>query len=204
MQLKCILKFGIAGAYQALGNNEQAVEFYKKAMELAPNNADIPYYIASIYANMNNWDKAGEFTKIALKKNPMQSQAKELDDYITSKKTEGLLEQAVKIYEQEKYPEAIAMFDKIIKQTPNEATLYYYRALSFDALKNYKKAIEDYKKAVGLSPELNIAYYSIGVDYDSLGDYKLAKEYYQTYVDMIQEDNTYKEYAQSRLKELSK
>ena len=195
---------GIAAAYQALGNNDKAIENYNLAMSIDNADANIPYYIAAIYANSNDLEKAEQFTKIALNKNPMHSQAKELDAYIVSKKSEGLLEQAVKFYEDENYNDAITLFGKIISVNPKDSTLYYYRALSYDALKNYQYAINDYLEAVKLSPQLNISYYSIAVDYDNLGNYKAATEYYQKYINLIADDNEYKQYALSRLKELSK
>ncbi len=195
---------GIAGAYQALGNNDKAIEYYKSALSVEPSNADIAYYIAAIYANNNNIEQAAQYVKTALEKNPMHEQAKELSSYITSKQTESLMENAVKLYQDEKYADAITVFDKIIKLNPNDANVYYYKALSNDALKNYQKAIADYKNAIKYSPEMNISYYLIAVDYDNLGNYKSAKEYYKKYIGLISDNNEYKQYAQTRLKELDK
>ena len=192
---------GIAASYQMLGNSTAAIEYYKKAMAMDADNADFPYAAAAIYADLGDMAKAEEYNKLALSKNKMHSQAKELAVYIASKQTENLLEDAVKLYEDEKYTEAAAMFDKIIKINPN---VYYYRGLTYDALKNYQKAIADYKSAVKLSPEMNIAYYLIAAAYDNSGNYKAAKEFYQKYVNSIADDNEYKQYSITRIKELSK
>lgn len=194
---------GIAGAYQALGNNQKAIEYYKLAMSIEPNNADIPYYIAAIYVNSNDFENAEQYIKLALSKNPAHSKTKELESYIISKKTESLMETAVKVFEDEKYQEAVSLFDKVIQLSPNDANAYYYRALSFDALKNYQKAINDYKTVIRISPQMSIAYYLIAVDFDNLKSFVTAKDYYKKYIEMVVDDNEYKKYAETRIKELS-
>ena len=193
---------GIAASYQSLKNNDKAIEFYKKAMDLDSNNSDLPFYIASIYANQNNFKQASNYAQIALTKNPSNTKAKELSDYISSKQTEGILTQAIQMYDEKKYNEAISLFDKVLRITPTNATVYYYRAMSFDALNNYQKAIADYKSTLKYAPEMTIAYYSLGVDYDALNNYQSAKENYQKYIDLTDEDNDYKNYAQIRIKEI--
>lgn len=193
---------GIAAAYQSLNNNAEAVNYYKKAMELDSKNDEIPFYIASIYANANDFVNAKQYTDIALSKNPSNSQAKELSKYISDKQTENLLSQAVKLYEDQKYSQALAMFNNVIKLNPANATVYYYRAMTYDALNDYQKAISDYKATLKYAPEMVIAYYSLGVDYDSLNNYQSAKENYKKYVELTVEDNDYKKYAQSRINEI--
>ena len=43
------------------GSVEAVLEYYKKAMELAPKNDELPFYIASIYANENDLGDGIEF-----------------------------------------------------------------------------------------------------------------------------------------------
>ena len=113
------------------------------------------------------------------------------------------LANALSLYDEAKYDEAIALFTKILEVNSTNATVYYYRAMSFDALKEYQKAILDYKSTLKYAPEMYISYYSLGVDYDALGDYQLAKENYKKYVQNTFEDNDYKKYAQSRIGEIN-
>ncbi|MBQ8887455.1 MAG: tetratricopeptide repeat protein [Candidatus Gastranaerophilales bacterium] len=193
---------GIAASYQSLNDNANAITYYKKAMELAPENSDIPFYIASIYVNVNEIVKAKEYAEISLSKNKNNSQAKELVEYINAKEAETLLSDAVKKYDEKKYTEAITLFDKVLSLTPLNATIYYYRAMTHDALNNYEKAISDYKSVLKYAPDMIIAYYSLGVDYDALNNYPQAKINYQKYVDATMEDNAYKTYAISRINEI--
>ncbi len=193
---------GIAACYQSLKNYEKAIEYYKKAMELDSKNSDIPYYIASLFADSNNFEQAKVYANISLSKNPANTQAKEILDYVNAKDIEKDLAKAVELYDAQKYNEAIALFDKVLKIEPSNATVYYYRAMSFDALNNYQKAIADYKSTLKYAPDMVIAYYSLGVDYDSIENYSAAKENYKKYVELINEDNDFKKYAQSRINEI--
>ena len=193
---------GVAASYQALKNNKEAINYYKKAMELDPKNSDLPYYIASIYVNDNDIQNAKQYIEITLSKNPMHKQAQELASYLTDKESETMLAQAASLYDAQKYSEAIAIFDKVLKTSPTNATVYYYRAMCFDALNNYQKAVSDYKSTLKYAPDMVIAYYSLGVDYDALADYKSAKENYKKYVELSVEENDYKTYAQSRINEI--
>lgn len=194
---------GIAASYQSLKDNNFAIEYYKKAMELDTKNSDIPYYISAIYANLDDFEKASDYIQISLSKNPLNSKAKELSDYISAKQSELLLADAVKFYDEQKYKDAIFIFDKILKINPENATVYYYRAMSYDALNDQHKAILDYKSTLKYAPEMTIAYYSLGVDYDSLNNFKAAKENYIKYVENTNEDNDFKKYAQARIDEIN-
>ena len=193
---------GIAASYQALSNSQEALNYYKKAMELAPDNEDIPVYIASLYVNLNDNANAKKYIDIALGINPNNKQAKELSQYLLAKDSDVLIDQAVDLYNAQKYNEAIVIFNKILETDSKNATIYYYRALSYDGLNNYQKAIEDYKSTLKYAPDMTIAYYSMAVDYDVLKNYQLAKENYVKYVDLSTEDNEYRQYAKSRIAEI--
>lgn len=194
---------GIAASYQSLSNNQMAIEYYKKAMELDKKNIDIPYYIASLYATENDLVNAKQYLDFVLNKKSSHQQAKELLSYITEKQTSDLLVNAVNLYDSQKYEDAIKEFDKVVQITPKDANIYYYRALSYDALKNYEKAIADYKLTLKYNPEMTIIYYSLGVDYDALSNYELAKDNYKKYVELAKEDDDYKKYAQARIDEIN-
>ena len=193
---------GIAASYQALNNYQEAINYYKKAMGIDNKNADLPYYIASIYANNNDLEHSKQYVEIALSKNPVHAKAKELSEYIDAKNVETLLANGVKLYEENKYKEAIEKFSKVIQLTPDNATIYYYRAMSFDGLNDYQKAIADYKQTLKYAPDMIIAYYSMGVDYDALNDFTSAKENYKIYVEKSVTDDDYRRYAQSRINEI--
>lgn len=193
---------GIAASYQALNDTKEAINYYKKAMGLDNKNSDLPFYIASIYANNNDLTNAKQYTEIALNKNPNHTKAKELSEYIDAKNLETLLSNAVKLYEEKNYKEAITEFNKVLQISPSNATVYYYRAMAFDGLNDYQKAISDYQQTLKYAPDMIIAYYSMGVDYDALNNFTAAKENYKIYVEKSVTDDDYRRYAQSRINEI--
>lgn len=193
---------GIAASYQALSNSKEAINYYKKAMELAPENEEIPVYIASLYVNDGDDASAKIYIDAALGINPENKQAKELRQYLNTKTSQTLMQNAVDLYNAKQYSDAIQALDKLIASDSKNSTGYYYRALSYDALNNYEKAIQDYKSTLKYAPDMEIAYYSMAVDYDALGNYKAAKENYIKYVDLSSEDNEYRQYAQARINEI--
>ena len=193
---------GIAASYQALNNTQEALNYYKKALDLSPKNSDLPFYIASLYVDLNDMTSAKQYAKMSLARNQSNKQAKELLTYIEEKETADILTNAVSLYENKKYTEAVDALTKVITAAPNNANAYYYRAMCYDELKKYENAISDYKSAVKYAPDMSIVYYSIAVDYDALKNFKSAKENYKKYVELNTEDNDYKKYAQSRIDEI--
>ena len=46
---------GLAGAYNELKQPEKAIEYYKQALKLSPNNSELVYSIGAIYVNMQKY-----------------------------------------------------------------------------------------------------------------------------------------------------
>lgn len=193
---------GIAASYQALSNNTEAINYYKKAMLLDSKNADIPFYIASLYIKTNDFVNAKQYLNKVIAISPEHKQAKEFLQYIKDKETDDLLTNAVSLYDSQKYNETVTLLNKVIASNPQNATAYYYRALSYEGLSNYQNAIADYKNTLKYAPDMLISYYMLGVAYDSLNNYQAAKENYKKYVELSTEDNDYRQYAQKRIQEI--
>jgi len=194
---------GIASSYQELGNSQKALEYFKQALKLDAKNADLQYYVGTLYYNMNDLTNARPYLAAALKLNPKNEDAKKLVDYIDSVSAVGKLDNAYNLYNDGRYPEAIALLNEIIKVVPENSTAYYYRGLVYDGQKKYAQAIKDYENALKYSPDFTLSYYSIAVDYDNLQKYAEAKSNYQKFVDSAKETNEYTDYAKKRLSEIN-
>ena len=66
---------GVATSYQELGDKENAIEYYKKALSLKPLDSDIAYYIACLYGEKEDYKSAKEYLQksIAFNKNNTQA-----------------------------------------------------------------------------------------------------------------------------------
>ena len=62
---------GIASSYQELGDNDNAIEYYKKALELKPVDSDIAYYIACLYGEKEDYENAKIYLEKACLLNPV-------------------------------------------------------------------------------------------------------------------------------------
>ena len=194
---------GVASAYQNLGDTDKAIEYYKKAFDLAPTNSEIAYYIAALYADKEDMGNAQIFAQKSLALNKTNKNAKELLDNINANVDAQNLEKAIAMFDKEQYDESLPLFNDIISKDSKNAYALYYRGMIYDTKKQYNDAINDYKKAILQNPDLAIVNYLIGIDYDMLEKYKDAMSYYKAFIATYSEDDDFLKYANTRIGELA-
>lgn len=194
---------GAASAFQNLGDNDKAIQYYKEAFKLAPTNSDIAYYIAALYAEKEDISNAQTFAQKSIALNKNNKYAKELLESLNAQISSQNLERAIALFDEEKYNESLALLNQILSSNPKDAYALYYRGMIYDAQKNYNEAISDYKKAISYNPDLAIVNYLIGVDYDMMEKYKDAMTYYKAFTATYSEDDDFKKYADTRIGELA-
>lgn len=194
---------GIASAYQNLGEIDNAIIYYEKALELSPTNSDIAYYIAALYTEKEDYTNAKNYVDKSLTLNKNNKPAKELLENINNQIASENLEQAIALFDETKYDESMTILNQILQANTKDAYALYYRGMIYDTQQKYKEAITDYKKAITYNPELTIINYLIGVDYDMLEQYKEAMSYYQAFTTTYTEDDDYSKYAKTRIDELA-
>ncbi|MFA7658747.1 MAG: tetratricopeptide repeat protein [Candidatus Gastranaerophilaceae bacterium] len=194
---------GIAACYKALNNDAQAIEYYKKALAISPN-SDVAYYMGVLYSEKENWLASKTYLKKAIAINPNNTKAKELLGTVIEQANIKLVDDGSALYDKADYPKALAIFNRVLQDDPKNPYAYYYKGLINDVNKKYIFAISEYKKAIQYNSELTIIYYLMALDYDNLAQYKTALANYKKYVSVTTEDNEYKKYSQSRIKELKK
>lgn len=193
---------GVASCYQNMGDNDKAIEYYKKALNLAPQNSDIAYYIAALYADKEDISNAKGYAEKAVSLNKDNKQANELLESLNAQLASQELDKAISLFDSENYTESLALLNKILSAQPDDAYALYYRGMIYDTQKKYSQAITDYKKAISINPDLTIVNYLIGVDYDMLEQYKNAVSHYKAFTNKYAENDDYMKYAQTRLGEL--
>lgn len=194
---------GIAACYKGLNNDTQALEYYKKAFVLSPN-SDIAYYIGVLYSEKENWATSKTYLKQALALNPSNTKVKDLLGTVVEQANIKLVDDAITLYDKADYVKASSIFNKVLQDDPKNAYALYYKGLILDSEKKYLLAIGEYQKAIKYNTDLTIIYYLMGLDYDNITQYKTALGNYKKYVAVTTENNDYKKYALTRIKELKK
>lgn len=190
---------GVAACYQGLNQYDSAINYYKQAEKLAPQDSEIKYYIGAMYVQKGDYANAEVYLKPISQK---LSQANELLAFISQKSSMEALELAIKDFEAGAYDACLEKLNQLLVKDLDNAYGYYYRAMVFDAKNERLKAIEDYKKVVELAPDIVIANYLLAIDYDTLQKFLDAHRAYKTFVEKYDKDDEYKQYSIKRLEDL--
>lgn len=193
---------GVATSYQQLGDTDNAIEYYKKALDIKKVDSDIAYYIAVLYGEKEDYTNAKNYLGKAIAFNKNNKQAIEYLKSIDDMDMANLLNDAISKYESEKYDEALADFNKLISKNANNDYALYYRGMIYDSKSKHNEAIADLKKAYNLNKDFTICPYMIASNYDALKKVKEAVEYYELYANSDVPDDDYKKYAKARAEEL--
>ena len=192
---------GAAASYQAMENYDKAIEYYRKAEQINPKNAEIPYYIGYLYSEQQKWMDAETYLKKAISLNP-ESEAKNLLTYVLQNYSLGALNEGIDLFEKNDFQSALTKFNEVIKKEAGNAYAYYYRGLIYDEQNKRQLAINEYLNVLKYSKDLPIANYMLAVDYDTLEKYKEAYKYYNIFISSYTTDDEYLKYAKTRVEEL--
>ncbi|MBD5402431.1 tetratricopeptide repeat protein [bacterium] len=193
---------GVATSYQELGDSTNAIEYYKKAFSLKPLDSNIAYYIAVLYGEKEDYNNAKTYLQKALSLDKNNKQAEEYLASIEDMNKSNLLNDAIALYDENKYDESLVKFNELLSKDKQNAYALYYRGMIYDTKEQRNEAIADLKEAYSLNNEFTICNYLIASDYDALGKFKDAYTYYTAYANSNVEDDEYKQYAKARAEEL--
>lgn len=193
----------IATCWQNLDNMQEALNAYKSAFTLNPKSADTAYYIATILIdNVGSRDEGLSYLNKALSLNPNHEDAKQLLSYVTEQGQMQELETAMNLFEQEKYDESLEILNTLLLKNSQNAYALYYRGMIYDAKEKLHEAIKDYELAIKINRDLSIVNYLLGVDYDTLNKSKDALRNYEAFLANYEDEDDFKAYAMSRVKDL--
>ncbi|MBQ8459485.1 tetratricopeptide repeat protein [bacterium] len=193
---------GAASSYQELGDRQNAIEYYKKALSLKPVDTNIAYYIACLYGENDDYEHAKDYLQKAITFDKNNTQAVEYLKSIEEAEKSNLLNSAIALYDESKFDESFDKFNELLSKDSQNAYALYYRGMIYDTKEKRNEAIADLKKAYSLNNDFTICNYLIASDYDALGKYKDAYNYYIAYANSDVQDDEYKKYAKDRAEEL--
>ena len=181
-------------AYDAMGEHDQAISNYNKAIRLVPDNA-YPYNFRGIaYAAKGDYDRAILDYDRAIGFDPKFAGA--YNNRGVSYAAKGDYDRAISDYDKAiqlnpvyaetydnrgalylhkgNYDQAISDFTKAIQINRNDLEAYQARASIYTKTGKYDKAISDYDKVIQVNPDFEKAYYNRGTAYGYKGLYDQA------------------------------
>jgi len=160
---------------------ENAIKFYKQAIEKNPKNKSARIGLANAHFRMAEEDKTGGARELLLKAlsnleianniNPEKRDYEIIQKMRDTCYTLGLLYKEAKDYEQ-----AIEYLEKSIKIDSGFSKGYSELGNVFSKQERYTKAIEYNNKAIEVNPEYSEAYVNLGDIYKKRNEYDKAEE----------------------------
>lgn len=135
--------------------HKEAIAQYEKALELDPKNSQILLRIGIAYSQMDEANKAFQFTKQASSLDPSYTAFYQLG-FIYAKKNE--------------FEKSLEAFDRALAINPESYVIEFHKGYVYLAQKEYDKAIQSFRRVIALNPKFVHAHLSLGGAYLSKGD----------------------------------
>ena len=145
-------------------NHIEAINFFKKAQKIRPDNNLIHFNLANAFSESGNDLEAIKYYKIAIRldKNHLGS----------------CLNFGKSLHQLQRYDDALSHYDQAIKLKPDFAEAYYNKGNTLKNLKRYDDALSHYDQAIKLKPNFAEAYYNKGNTLNDFKHYEEALFYY--------------------------
>jgi len=186
-------------AYGDSGMYKEAIEAYKQAIKIDPDDAEAHFNLGVTYGDSGMYKEAIEAYKQAIRIDPNLAEA-HLGLGLTYNNS-GMYKEAIEAYKQAiridpdyadahnnlgvtyyesgKYKEAIEAFKQAIRIDPDFAWAHYNLGLTYNNSGMHKEAIDAYKQAIRIDPDFVRAHLNLGLSYISLNDRGSALEQYE-------------------------
>ena len=181
------------------GQDQKALEYFKKAAEKDPNSTTAWYGLGYCYAGQNSYTDAIAAYRHAIQTNPTNAISYfHLGNYLSKL---GRYDEAIETIKQavlinpefeEAYfnlgiiylktgrlEEGKEAFQNVIRINPGSKTAHYNMAVTCTSLGQYEEAVEAFQKAISIQPDFTEAHFNLGVVYGELGNSQDELEEYK-------------------------
>ncbi len=141
-------------AFHDAGKYEKALKKYQQALKLVPNSPVIYYEMSLTYFNKQDYKSAIKYSDKVIKSKSQST----VSGYVIKGSSLDMMGKTKK---------SIKLFEKVIKEYPNQYLLHYNLALNYFKIGELKKAEEGFMNAIGINPEHASSHLMLGyVEYD--------------------------------------
>ncbi|MGF1490105.1 MAG: tetratricopeptide repeat protein [Prochloraceae cyanobacterium] len=160
-----------------LGKYDLAIEDFERVLKIDSNSVEVYYYLGIAYFGLNKNREADEnlteFIRLSLPGNSFLKNAYDRRAAARAKIND--------------YLGAIEDYSRSIDLDPDNASLYFYRAIIYTLMADDRLAKEDYTKAIALNPNYAQAYFNRGDFCLQLADISGAIQDYQKAADLYRQ-----------------
>ena len=154
----------IAMCYRRSGNDMKAVNYYKKAHELAPSDLSINIALAGLYLKMKNYEEGLVISERGLK--------------VDNKNNEMLFWNGFFNYATGNYKEALSKLLRSEQLGNESANIIQYIGICYYLLGNHAMARDYLEKTVSLNVNSFRIYNYLGIIYREMKDFQISERYF--------------------------
>ena len=145
-------------------NHIEAINFFKKAQKIRPDNNLVNFNLAKAFSESGNELEAIKYYEIAIRLDKNH-----LGSYLNFGKS---------LHQLERHQEALSNYDQALKLKPDYAEAYYNKGNIFRNFKRYDEALYNYDQAIKLKPDYFEVYNNKALTLNYLKRYDEALSYY--------------------------
>lgn len=186
-----------------LNRAEEALDYYNRTINIAPDFVDAYLNIATIYKETNQPELAISTLKTAHERIPDNKKITEMISIIDSDAATQQYNKALQMHTDGKYKEAILEYNKIIAISEPDSDLYVNLGAAHQALNNNKEAIQAYEKAVTIDTKNSTAFYYLGTVYSQQEDFDKALKNYRKAFTLDPKNETVRQAIEASKKQIS-
>jgi tetratricopeptide (TPR) repeat protein len=185
--------------YAKMGSNAEAIESYKRLIQLKPDDPDGYNNLGTLYNAKGSYAEAIKAFEKAIQIRPdfpvalsnlgaAYSRAGRYQEAIdVLKKAEQLSPKDAEIINNlgvayrkaGQYQGAIGAYGRALRLNPGEPEIHCNLGDAYYHLGRFREAIEGYRRAIERNPKVELYHFNLGVAHGSLGDHRAATEAYQ-------------------------
>jgi tetratricopeptide (TPR) repeat protein len=161
------------------GQNTEAVEVLRQAVEHDPNDAAAYGKLGVAYATLGQYKEAVVVFKMAIRIKPEFVDAQDyyhLSRSYTALEKFSLALEAIKVALYIKRAEQVNAVSGYTSLAPTMADLHYSAGLAYYNLQRYRDAAEELKQVIALNPKHAPGYFGLALTYLATGDRKAAEK----------------------------
>ncbi|MCQ2272926.1 MAG: tetratricopeptide repeat protein [Bacteroidales bacterium] len=128
-----------------------AINYYQNALQVEPNNIEINFNLAKLLQDLGEQNKSDEQIEQAVEQYKIVLKLKE--DHLPALNNLGY----VYLVDQDKYEEALGMFDRALKVEPRCVEAYCNKGVAYECMGQLEKSREAYNAALKIAPNFEEA-----------------------------------------------